>query len=188
LRNPIVHRNLSKTFSTKNAQTLLLQLRSLFGVNSRSEIVCYLLLHSEGKIPRIAEECYYSWRSVQDSLFEMGYSGMLNFTASKKTRSYYLNHAHWFSLLGRSPENSSTWFCWAPVYAGLEQLWKYLQDPALLNMDQTTLIGDLRYFLTVTHRDIFDRAGFGRFLRGLDAMSEQEYLQSLMEKIQGILG
>ena len=54
IRNPVEHRGMSKPFPERKSQSLLLQLRGLMGVNSRSEILLYLILNQKGTIQEIA--------------------------------------------------------------------------------------------------------------------------------------
>ena len=90
---------MSKTFPERKSQSLLLQLRGLMGVNSRSEIFLYLLLNKKGTIQEIADQNYYAWRSVQDVLFEIGHSSVIHFPEAKRGRVYYLDPEPWMNIL-----------------------------------------------------------------------------------------
>lgn len=90
-RNQVQLRKLSKSFPKSSIASLLLQIRALIGTNSRSEILLYLLLNGQGSIQDIAAGTGYAWRSVQDSLFEMGHSPVIHFPQMKRSRKYFIN-------------------------------------------------------------------------------------------------
>lgn len=66
-RGPIRTRNLSQPFRATQQANLVLQLRALFGINVRCEIVAYLLTHEAAHPSRIASDAYYFVRAVQNA-------------------------------------------------------------------------------------------------------------------------
>ncbi len=80
----------SSEFPLDTAATMLLQLRGIFGVNARSEATLILLTQDTCTIQNIADASGFSWRSIQDVLFEMNRSNLIDSTGAKRGRYYYL--------------------------------------------------------------------------------------------------
>lgn len=89
-RNVYLRTNNSGEFPLNSAATMLLQLRGIFGVNSRSEAMLIFLTQDICKIQDVADASGFSWRSIQDVLFEMNRSSLIESTGAKRGRYYYL--------------------------------------------------------------------------------------------------
>lgn len=178
-RNEVKIRNLTQKFQAQGNPTLLLQLRALLGLNCRSEMIAYMLTHTESKIQDIAQACGYSWKTVQDTLHEMTFSNILRFTASKKSRTYTLEKTNWMNLLQRASQCDPEWENWAALYKGFEKIWSLLDSLDLATSSNLTRIANFHYTLSVEQRDVFDAAGIGSSFGLLDAMDEHEYWEEL---------
>ena len=75
LRTPVEPCGLSKPPRTNQPGAFLLQLRALFGMQSRAEVLAWLLAHESGHPAQIARETGYSRGSVQNVLNELEISG-----------------------------------------------------------------------------------------------------------------
>ncbi len=91
-RNPLLATGNSQSFPSMTIATLLLQLRGFFGVNARSEAMLGLLSKDHCTIQEVAEQSGFSWRSIQDILFEMKHTNVVEATAAKKGRYYFLQN------------------------------------------------------------------------------------------------
>ena len=187
LRNPVQHRGMSKVFPEKKIPSLLLQIRGLMGVNSRSEILLYLILNKQATIQEIADQNYYSWRSVQDVLYEMGHSSVIHHPEAKRGRVYYLNPEPWLNMLLCSPTNNIQWICWPSLFRSLEIIWSKLNEPHFKDfstLEQAAEFNDLMD-KELTHRII--KSGYGVELGKTSAVWGEEYLENLLNTIRTIL-
>ena len=187
IRNPVEHRGMSKSFPEKRIPCLLLQIRGLMGVNSRSEILLYLLLNQQATIQEIADQNYYAWRSVQDVLYEMGHSSVVHFPEAKKGRVYYIDRKPWMDMFLRSSEADIPWICWPALFRSWEILWFKLNEHQLLDysaLEQAAEIKDLMD-RALTHR--FVKSGFGMELGKISGLWGEEYLENWMSSIKGTL-
>ena len=188
IRNPVKNRGLSKTFPTKKIPSLLLQIRALFGINSRCETLLYLLINENGTIQEIADQNYYAWRSIQDVLYEMGHSSVISFPGVKRGRVYYLDAEPWRNILLNDRSKSIQWVCWPPLFRALEIIWDKLNEPLFIestSLEQSAEIGKLMVDELLPR---FSKAGMGTGFNRLIGSWGEEYLEYWLESIKGILG
>ncbi|MCX5900889.1 MAG: hypothetical protein NTX06_09180, partial [Proteobacteria bacterium] len=176
IRNPVQNRGLSNPFPAKTPTSLLLQMRALIGVCSRSEVLLYLLLHDRATIQEIAGQTYYSWRSVQDVLFEMGHSGLLNFPEGKRGRTYRFNGEPWMEILLKNPGLKIDWLCWPPLFSALELVWQKLNDSVFAGLSTLGQTSELRSLMTTQIAEKLEQAGLGSFVQNPKAYEGEEYL------------
>jgi len=188
LRNSVENRGLSNSFVPGNPNTLLLQLRAIMGVNSRADILLYLLVNSQGNIQTIADQSYYSWRSTQEVLFEMGHSNLLSFAKAKKGRTYFMDS----SLLNRQLLKDSTikieWINWPTLFRALEIVWLKLSDETMLNYSKLEQAAELKKLMEEEVIVRFNNAGFGASLRNSKGYIGEEYLGFWLDELKRILG
>ncbi len=177
LRNPVVYRGMSKPFPLRKVNSMLLQLRGLMGVNSRSEILLYLLVQKQGTIQEIADQNYYSWKSVQDVLFEMGHSPAIQFPESKRGREYYIHAEPWLQMLLGSPQPDIQWICWPALFRSLEILFLQLQAPGFTDLPPLAQAAELKLLMDTKLNEKFIKAGFGADLGKLAGVWAEEYLE-----------
>jgi hypothetical protein len=186
-RNLVQHRGMSKTFPEKKSQSLLLQLRGLMGVNSRSEILLYLLLNKKGTIQEIADQNYYAWRSVQDVLFEIGHSSVINFPEAKRGRVYYIDPEPWMNILLGTSSHNIRWICWPALFRGLEIIWLKLNEPGFVELNT---LEQATEFKKLMDEDVVARlvkSGFGQKLGQLSGVWGKDYLDNWLSIIKGLL-
>jgi len=142
-----LERNIYK-YAGKNAKfddglaSLMLRLRGLFGVNSRVEIMLLLLSNDFCKIQDLAKRSGYSWRSVQDILFEMTFGDIVQATASKKNRVYSLpNKNHWLKALGFQDDEPIRFPQWDKALFSLELIYETLENPLLDKLSDMSVQG-----------------------------------------------
>lgn len=132
LRSAVLDRKLAMHFPPRTPQTLLLTLRALFGVTSRCEAFAYLLTHDAATIQQIATYGYFSWRSIQDVLFEMSHSGIVTFPIAKRGRTYRLSSADTFRKILLTDDTLSLRLtAWPPVFRACQVFLECVSDPAL---------------------------------------------------------
>ena len=187
LRNAVENRNRALCFPPHSPETLLLQIRALFGIGARSETLLYLLLNEKGTIQNIASDTYYSWRSIQDVLFEMGHSGLLYFPESKRGRFYRLDGNPWLDILLRGRQKKIRWICWPPLFRAFELIWEKFNNPGFMASSPLAQTAELRELMRTGVADRLEHAGFGSLLTNHGTDTEEEYLKSFQTNIAKLL-
>lgn len=187
VRNPVVHRGLSRPFSPGESATLLLQLRALVGLNSRAEILLYLLVNGNGTIQTIAGQGYYAWRSIQETLFEMGHAGLLNFSKAKRGRIYHLDAAPLKNLLLKNGSAAIRWICWPPLFRALELVWETVRTLAGGKASALEQAAALRRLMDGELLPRFEKAGIMSCVPAPSGYHEAEYLGYWVDAMRRIL-
>ena len=104
----------SKTPKSSSSPNLVFKLRSLFGCNSKAEILAWLLTHPSGHPAQIANEVHYFNKSVQDTLNQMSASGLVSSRRTEREKHFSLDHAHWNTFL---TNDKTDWHHWAARFA-----------------------------------------------------------------------
>ena len=187
LRNTVENRNRALCFPPHSPETLLLQIRALFGIGARSEALLYLVLNEKGTIQNIASDTYYSWRSIQDALFEMGHSGLLYFPESKRGRFYRLDGKPWLDILLRGHKKKIRWICWPPLFRAFELIWEKFNNPDFMALSPLAQTAELRELMRTGVAERLEHAGFGSLITNHGVGVEEEYLESFQENIDKLL-
>jgi hypothetical protein len=185
-RGPLRLRGYSQKFRPAQPTNLALQLRALFGINIRCEIVLYLLTHEAAHPSQIAREAYYFERAVQGTLVDMLQSGVVQLRSSGREKHYWLLQKHWADLLNR-PEQFPQWITWPPVFSALEKIWLKLNDPRLETLDPLLQSSELRQ-LMIEVRPAFERARFDKTLSDDRQYLGEKYLPVFLADIVKLLG
>jgi hypothetical protein len=186
VRGPLRLRGYSQKFRATQPANLALQLRALFGINVRCEIVLYLLTHEAAHPSQIAHEAYYFERAVQGTLVDMLQSGVVQLRSSGREKHYWLLHKHWAELLGR-PEQFPQWITWPALFSALEKIWLKLNDPRLEGLDPLLQSSELRQ-LMVEVRPSFERARFDKHLSDDRQYLGETYLPVFLSDVINLLG
>lgn len=184
-RGPLRLRGHSRPFGPTHPATLALQLRALFGINVRCEIVLYLLTHEAAHPSQIAREAYYFERAVQGTLVDMSRSGIVQLRASGRQKHYWLLQSHWAALLNR-PEPFPQWITWPPLFSALERVWLKLNDPRLETLDPLLQSSELRQ-LMVEVRPAIERSRFDKKLSDDRHYLGEKYLPVFMADMKNLL-
>lgn len=99
LRDPMERRRMSQSPDSSRAANLLCSLRALFGVNSRAEIIAWLLTHESGHPAAIARGTGYFSKSVQHTLNEMEDSGHIRSRREGREKIFWLKPGAWDVLI-----------------------------------------------------------------------------------------
>ncbi len=186
-RNPVEPRGMSKPFPVKTVPGLLLQIRGLMGINSRSEILLYLILNRKGTIQEISEHTYYAWRSVQDVLFEMGQSSVIHFPAAKKGRVYYIDPEPWLNMLLDSSAKNIRWIGWPSLFRALEIIWLKITGPGFSGLSTLEQSAEIKMLTEKELETRFTKAGFGAESGNTAGTWGEEYPKVWMESVERIL-
>ncbi len=185
-RGPLRLRGYSQMFRPTEQTNLLLQLRALFGINVRCEIVLYLLTHEAAHPSRIARDTYYFDRAVQNTLVDMSCSGIIQLRSLGREKHYWLKAEHWTALLNRD-EHLPKWITWPPLFSALERIWLKVNDPMLMMLDPLLQSSEVRQ-LMIEVRPLIERAGFDKALSDDRQYLGEQYLPVFLSDITKLLG
>ena len=122
LRDKVSLRRHAQIFDPESPSNLLIRLRALFGVNSRAEVMTYLLTHERAGAAEIAQATYYYKRTVYNALAEMRLSGLLQLWEWGTENLFSAKGALWRGF------RESEWMTWAPFFRALEHIWKFAES------------------------------------------------------------
>jgi len=133
LRPPVEPRGLSKPPRPNHPGAFLLKLRALFGMQSRAEVMAWLLAHESGHPAQIARETGYFRGSVQNVLNELEMSGHVYATRDGREKRFIAPREHWRFLLTWSPDGPPEfprWLPWAPLFTLVRRFHDLTASPA----------------------------------------------------------
>jgi hypothetical protein len=184
-RGPLRLRGYSQKFRPAQPTNLALQLRALFGINVRCEIVLYLLTHEAAHPSQIAREAYYFQRAVQGTLVDMSQSGVVGRRAHGREKHYWLKPEIWAALLNRPPV-FPRWVTWPPLFSALERIWLKVNDPGLETLDPLLQSSELRQLMTQV-RPAIERARFDKTLSDNREYLGEKYLPVFLADVIKLL-
>ena len=176
-RGPLDLRGYSQQFNPVSEAALVLQLRALFGINVRCEILLYLLTHDAAHPSQIARDAYYFDRAVQGTLVEMSRSGTIQLRATNRAKHYWLKREDWMPLLGRATSSLPGWITWPALFSALERVWIRLNDPRLLQANRLLQASELRQLMLDVLPSL-QKSGFDRGLSDHRQHLGEAYLPS----------
>lgn len=191
LRPPIEHRGLSQAPRCNQAPTFLFKLRSLFGRQSRAEVIAWLLAHPQGAHPaEIARQTNYFRRSVQVVLNELELSGLIQSIHRGREKHFTLRHSEWSFLLpkkaiGKSESGFPLWMQWPVIFRVLQDFQQVLDSPKLENMSAHMLAIRIRKALDW---DALQAAGLHAIHAPAAHSSGEEFLDVALQQMQTLLG
>jgi hypothetical protein len=185
-RAPLRLRGYSQRFRATGQTNLGLQLRALFGINVRCEIISYLLTHEAAHPSQIARDAYYFVRAVQNTLVEMSRSGIVHLRSAGREKHYWLKTEQWAALLNRN-EQFPKWVTWPPLFGALERISLRLSDPKLITSDPLLQSSEVRQ-LMIEVRPQIERAGFDKSLSDDRQYLGEKYLPVFLSDIGRLLG
>jgi hypothetical protein len=136
LRTPPELRGMSMAPQPHPRTNLLFKSRWVFGLQSRAEIIPWLLCHSSGHPAEIARQTAYSKRIVQQTLNELESSGHIIATRSQREKHFRIIHKQWGFLLEAEKQSPPEWIQWPPVFAALAALHHTLHQPGIENASE----------------------------------------------------
>lgn len=129
---------------------LQLQLRSLFGFDTRADIFLHLLFNESGNSNSIANEVYCDQKSVYRILETWAETEVVVKISGGKASFYSLRKKReWFQLLGLKEKDVPTYLNWAKTFKLLDEIAKALSDSKYSND---------KYLLSSFFRDILNEA------------------------------
>ena len=186
LRLPFIDRGLASSFQAGRPATLQLQLRAFFGVCSRAEIMLALIMNNRASISQIATTSFYSWKSIQDALFEMALSGLVTHPLAKKERRYSLVEGNWANLFLNRPPGPVEPINWCKLFSAIEILWKKLDDKKFSSLPSQTMRIELASVVETRLHNLF-LAADSRIRIPDYAMAAEDYLEKFAAAVINML-
>lgn len=184
-RGPLRLRGYSQRFRPTQQTNLVLQLRALFGVSARCEIIMYLLTHEAGHASAIAKQSYYFPRAVQNALVDISRSGVAQIRSEGREKHYWLKQDAWSRLLNRN-EVFPKWITWPPLFSAMERIWLKINDPKLWSSDLLLQSSEVRHLMAEV-RPAMERARYDRALSDDREYRGEKYLPVFMSDILNLL-
>jgi hypothetical protein len=145
-RPPVIARKLTAEAFTHSMPTLLLRLRSFFGVNIRADVLSYLLANSDAHPTKMAQRLAYSQPSLFQVCRELAVSDLVRVRTQGRERRYWLEWERWSNFLGLDPGSRPSWPDWISYFSLLLQLWRFLSNPDLSPISDTIVATEVRRF------------------------------------------
>jgi len=131
-------RGLSQVPKPDQPATFLFKLRALFGLQTRAEVMAWLLTHETGHPAEIARATGYFRGSIQSVLNELTQSGHLGALRLGREKRFSLRHPEWHYLMTwTDPKEFPQWIPWAGVFGLLQRVNDVLDQPGLSGMSVT---------------------------------------------------
>jgi hypothetical protein len=136
-RGPVKLRQLSQPADPHRPTNFLLQLRALFGMQARAEVMAYLLAMESGYPGEMAVRLAYFPRTLQTTLNDLARSGHLESRREGQEKRFWLRRDDWRFLLtwtsgtGESAPEFPRWVDWASLFVALESVSRFLGRPDL---------------------------------------------------------
>jgi len=182
LRTPPERRKMSMPPQPHAATNFLFKLRALFGIQTRAEIIAWLLCHPQGHPAEIARQTHYSKRIIQQTLNELETSGHIISRRSKKEKHFRIVHSQW-EFLNQGSQGSDKsfprWINWPPLFTALSTLHRTLSTPGI---DEASDI-----FQAVQLRTAFEQAGIPLDFTTTSHQTGTDYLHTLLNDFQALL-
>lgn len=134
-RPPVELRGLSQTPRPDQPATFLFKLRALFGLQTRAEVIAWLLAHETGHPAEIARATGYFRNTLQGLLNELAASGHAYALRAGREKRFGLRHDEWRFLLTWPDDGEfPRWLPWPELFALLQRLGMMLDHPKILGL------------------------------------------------------
>jgi len=134
-RPPVELRGLGQTPRPDQPATFLFKLRALFGLQTRAEIMAWLLAHESGHPADIARATAYFRGSIQAVLNELAASGHVHALRTRREKNFGLRRDEWrFLLTWPEAKDFPRWLPWPVILALFQRIDDLLEHPKLATM------------------------------------------------------
>lgn len=185
LRDPIERRRMSQSPDPGRPSNLLLSMRALFGVNSRAEIMAWLLTHDSGHPAAIARDTGYFSKSIQHTLNEMEDSGHIRARRNGREKIFWLPANHW-KFLVHAPQDATAppqWVDWMPLFFAITTFIDALAQPDLDAAPEQIQSIQLRQALDAA-MPALSRAGLAETLTASRKLTGSSLIAALHDDLQ----
>lgn len=184
LRDPVERRHLGQPPDPSRAANLLCGLRALFGVNSRAEIIAWLLTHESGHPAAIARDTGYFSKSVQHTLNEMEDSGHIRSRRQGREKIFWIKPGDWdFLITWEQPTGFPRWVDWMPVFSAIATFIDALGQPGLDDAPEQVQSIQLRQALDAA-MPALSRAGLAESLTTSRSWTGSQLIAAILEDLE----
>jgi hypothetical protein len=128
-------RGLSQAPRPDQPATFLFKLRALFGLQTRAEVIAWLLAHETGHPAEIARATGYFRGSIQSVLNELAASGHVFALRAGREKRFGLRQADWrFLLTWADAKEFPNWVPWGAVFGLFQRVNEVLDHPRFATM------------------------------------------------------
>ena len=145
-----------------NAYTnIRFQLRSLFGVGGKAEIILYLMTHEGARSKEIADDIGLFWLGVHQTLLNVSKSGLVLSRRKGKKVESWLSHKKWWEFISPASVNEQRpkWINWCSVFSALSILWTTIDEISQKDVSEYMKSSRLQDSIELVAEE-FSRAGF----------------------------
>jgi hypothetical protein len=180
----IALRGMSYAPDPNDSESFLFRMRAVFGVNTRAEVLTWLLTHASGHPANIARETGWYVKSVQTILNDLESSGLVAAHRTDREKVFQLDRAKWLHLL--QPNGELHWFTQPPFYLACHYLGETLRSLANASDSSERMLAILvREHLSSTQSALI-LAGRGDWFSGLQQFSGESLVSRFVETVQKI--
>lgn len=184
-RPPIELRGLSQTPRPDQPATFLFKLRALFGLQTRAEVMAWLLAHESGHPADIARATGYFRGSIQAVLNELAESGHVYALRTGREKNFGLRRAEWrFLLTWSEAKDFPRWLPWPVILALFQRTNDLLEHPKLATMSPAVQAIELERALAPAAQ-VLTPAGFWPSVPS--GMTSEAALQANIDRVRGLL-
>jgi len=149
IRNTVQYRGYAMPFPAGNPACKWLQFRAIFGVGTRADIITCLLIKKAGYSRELAQELYYSQKSIHEIMRELECSGVLYSVKQTRERIFRLS-SEWDTFL-RAGTPHQSWINWPILLQTteafrhkIEELCNSQKNPLVVSSDIVLLIKQMQ--------------------------------------------
>lgn len=185
-RPPVELRGLSQAPRPDQPGTFLFKLRALFGLQTRAEVIAWLLAHETGHPAEIARATGYFRGSIQSVLNELAASGHVFALRAGREKRFGLRHAEWRFLLTWSDAKAfPQWVAWDSYLAALRRVFDLVEHPRLVSMSPELQAIELRRALDAVR---LAKTGEAAALTPATTQTGSDYLNFALDELRSLLG
>jgi hypothetical protein len=187
-RGTVNLRGLSQPPRPNQPATFLIKLRSLFGRQSRAEVIAWLLAHDSGHPAEMARQLGYFPRSLQVVLNELTISGHVRAVKTAREKHFALHHEEWRFLLtwaaGESVE-FPRWVAWGAIFRVLQRFHDLMDRPDLETMSPHLQAIEIKRAVDVAS---LVKAGLPAHLTHPPDRTGSDFMEGALRDLESLLG
>jgi hypothetical protein len=145
IRGSVTQRGYSQTFPADAVSCRFLEMRALFGVNARCDVLTYLALNGPGHPREVARELYYSQKAIHDVMTDMACSAVVQSSRGARERTFRIAADALPFLSGQI--GASGWVNWPILLSTAETVWRLTEELCAAKLDP--LVESSEIMLTV---------------------------------------
>lgn len=185
-RPPVELRGLSQAPRPDQPSTFLFKLRALFGLQTRAEVIAWLLSHETGHPAEIARATGYFRGSIQAVLNELSASGHVFALRPGREKRFGVRHDEWrFLLTWPNGKEFPCWVAWDSYLSALRRVLDLVEHPRLATMSSELQAIEFRRALDAVR---LAKDGEASALTPATNQTGAHYLDFALDELRSLLG